>query len=120
MAEATERPCPHAGKGGPCWGRVRLVDVFDTESQHVEYYACEGHVDVARYGYEDRYRPEPRWTTATPTVPGYYWWRKLPEYVVPRVCWVSDDGWAAMVGVSVRLARNLGGEWYGPLTAPED
>jgi hypothetical protein len=50
--------CIYAGRGGPCWGKVELVDTVDTESQHLDTYACQGHVDVALYGYDHLYRPQ--------------------------------------------------------------
>jgi hypothetical protein len=50
--------CQYEDVGGSCWGCVELVDEVDTNSQHVDYYACKGHVEVAWYGYSDRYREE--------------------------------------------------------------
>lgn len=50
--------CPHEDRGGPCWGQVKLIDTVDTESQHIDYYACEGHVEVSMYGFPERYKQE--------------------------------------------------------------
>jgi hypothetical protein len=47
--------CPYNGRGGPCWGQTRIVDSTDTESQHIDTYACEGHVQVAMYGFAEYY-----------------------------------------------------------------
>ena len=62
---------------------------------------------------------ELRWTTAKPTVPGHYWWRRC-QGVTPTVVLVTDTSLVyEHGGCSTRLGR-MGGEWYGPLTAPED
>ena len=64
--------------------------------------------------------PELRWTADTPTVLGHYWWRRC-QGVAATVVLVTDT---SMVyehggGGATRLSQ-MGGEWYGPLTAPED
>lgn len=54
-------PCAWAGRAGPCWGRVELVDEWTggpPDYYEYEDHACEGHVDMAT-AQDGKYTPEP-------------------------------------------------------------
>lgn len=59
------------------------------------------------------------WTKEIPTEPGYYWWR-LDSNDDPELLLVHIGGSFFRAGSELEfLCDTQGGEWYGPLTAPE-
>ena len=56
------------------------------------------------------------WSDAKPTVPGWYWWKNEDDnfYIV----WYSDD----VFNVSGRVhgAKNISGQFAGPIPEPEE
>lgn len=70
-----------------------------------------------------------KWTTKTPTVAGWYWWRKRAGKV-PSVVELAeaerdepDDGRLVRQDVDEYVPNPGtygGGEWAGPLVPPED
>lgn len=62
----------------------------------------------------------PKWTRETPTTEGGYWFR--PDGGAARVMDVgacSDGGLVAWWHNDWLYVRDMGGEWAGPLVAPE-
>lgn len=103
---------------------------------------CKGYVNVAascEYGDDNRHAKllakidaalaapalAPAWTTAAPTVPAWYWWKR--ERLNTRIVQVAN--WPGG-GLAVRIPEmalhsdgilapeDAGGEWYGPLPLP--
>jgi hypothetical protein len=60
------------------------------------------------------------WTTNTPTMPGWYWWRCFAvmtgKQTKLEVVYIEEDGYCHIAGDYV---SNLGGQWQGPLVPEE-
>ncbi len=64
-----------------------------------------------------------RWTTDTPTQPGYYWWRKRACKIasIVELVDIHEDGRLFRTDVDEQIPNNgtYGrGEWWGPLEEP--
>lgn len=70
----------------------------------------------------------PTYTSELPTEPGWYWWRGGRWYVTPSINrvlietphgHVFDEMQVHLGGCEYESVRLAGGEWAGPLEAPE-
>ena len=64
-----------------------------------------------------------KWTTATPKVAGWYWWRFSVSTIPIIRCLQWDDDVQEFyddVGTENKTLNELGGEWQGPLTPGEE
>lgn len=71
--------------------------------------------------------PEPQWTSDTPTVSGYYWWRQNAGYEPQAVAFEPADeshGHPAAVSRPWHAYRltpgQMSGQWCGPITPPSE
>lgn len=64
-----------------------------------------------------------KWTTARPTVAGWYWWRFRVSTIPIIRCLQWDDDVQEFyddVGTENKTLNELGGEWQGPITPGEE
>lgn len=64
-----------------------------------------------------------KWTSARPTVAGWYWWRFSVSTIPIIRCLLWDDDVQEFyddVGTENKTLDELGGEWQGPLTPGEE
>jgi len=64
-----------------------------------------------------------KWTSARPTVAGWYWWRFSVSTIPIIRCLQWDDDVQEFyddVGTENKTLNELGGEWQGPLTPGEE
>lgn len=59
----------------------------------------------------------PQWTTATPTEPGWYWWRDESCTEVVELL-ETVDGLREDIGGGFLNPLTAHGEWAGPITPP--
>lgn len=67
------------------------------------------------------------WTTKTPTVNGYYWHRKGQHKAINMYFVMTNRKIGEVVGACRRCdflsdletISDLGGEWFGPIIAPQ-
>ncbi len=64
-----------------------------------------------------RRAPTPRWRTAPPDVPGW-WWRRTPSPQIVSIRTYSQADCADLAEI-VRIGHT-NGEWAGPLPEPEE
>lgn len=109
-----------------------LVSVIEDEAVKAERARClraaEGWSDTsAGKGIAEAIRggerQAPAWTTAAPSVPGWYWWRAA--HAEARVVEVVEFPWrgtnalmAAESPIGPCWVSSMGGEWCGPLPVP--
>lgn len=61
-----------------------------------------------------------QWSSKLPTEPGWYWWRERPDGNA-KIVWVSTAGEVAeSFSLTTTPAAVIGGEWFGPLSPPDD
>jgi hypothetical protein len=63
-----------------------------------------------------------KWTTAKPTVPGWYWYRRHPWKGKQPKVYVLEfiDSYNGLTNSKFGLMRFLPGQWSGPLVPPEE
>ena len=66
----------------------------------------------------DPLKPIPTWTTAQPTVPGWYWTRQVDEPTSLEVVEVFHSELGTWWANGNRLGECAGREWFGPIEVP--
>ncbi len=63
-----------------------------------------------------------KWTTTTPTVPGWHWWRASDEHGAwpHKIAQINGVLYITTFGTDHKRELYIGGEWAGPIPEPEE